>query len=616
MTGKQKKMLMRILISAALFVIALLIPVEGWLKLVIFLVPYLIVGYKVLIKAGKNILNGQVFDENFLMCIATIGAFVLGEYLEGVAVMLFYQIGELFEDYSVNRSRRSIAELMDIRPEVARVVRNGSEIEVDPEEVEIGEMIVLRPGDRVPLDGTILSGQSSLDTAALTGESVPRTVREGDSVISGCINQMGLLKVRVDKVFGESTVSRILELVENSGDRKAEAEKFITRFARWYTPAVCISALLLALVPSLITGEWTMWVSRALMFLVVSCPCALVISIPLSFFGGIGGASKLGVLIKGGNFLELLSNVDTVVFDKTGTLTKGTFKVVDVCAKEFSENDLIELTALAESQSTHPISRSIQEHYGREIDRNRVCEVREISGRGVCAAVDGRAVSVGNAAMMEDMHLAPDSVDCAGTVVHVAVDGKYAGYIVISDEIKEDAGKAIEGLHKMGVRKTVMLTGDRKATGESVAKEIGIDEVHCELMPADKVAYVERMLKARKKNATLAFVGDGINDAPVLARADLGIAMGALGSDAAIEAADIVLMNDKPSCIPEAFAISRKTHRIVKENIAFALTVKGVVLVLSALGLSTMWWAVFADVGVSVLAILNAMRALHLSGNM
>lgn len=616
MTGKQKKMLMRILISAALFVIALLIPVEGWLNLVIFLVPYLIVGYKVLIKAGKNILNGQVFDENFLMCIATIGAFVLGEYLEGVAVMLFYQIGELFEDYSVNRSRRSIAELMDIRPEVARVVRNGSEIEVDPEEVEIGEMIVLRPGDRVPLDGTILSGQSSLDTAALTGESVPRTVREGDSVISGCINQMGLLKVRVDKVFGESTVSRILELVENSGDRKAEAEKFITRFARWYTPAVCISALLLALVPSLITGEWTMWVSRALMFLVVSCPCALVISIPLSFFGGIGGASKLGVLIKGGNFLELLSNVDTVVFDKTGTLTKGTFKVVDVCAKEFSENDLIELTALAESQSTHPISRSIQEHYGREIDRNRVCEVREISGRGVCAAVDGRAVSVGNAAMMEDMHLAPDSVDCAGTVVHVAVDGKYAGYIVISDEIKEDAGKAIEGLHKMGVRKTVMLTGDRKATGESVAKEIGIDEVHCELMPADKVAYVERMLKARKKNATLAFVGDGINDAPVLARADLGIAMGALGSDAAIEAADIVLMNDKPSCIPEAIAISRKTHRIVKENIAFALTVKGVVLVLSALGLSTMWWAVFADVGVSVLAILNAMRALHLSGNM
>lgn len=616
MTGKQKKMLMRILISAALFVIALLIPVEGWLKLVIFLVPYLIVGYKVLIKAGKNILNGQVFDENFLMCIATIGAFVLGEYLEGVAVMLFYQIGELFEDYSVNRSRRSIAELMDIRPEVARVVRNGSEIEVDPEEVEIGEMIVLRPGDRVPLDGTILSGQSSLDTAALTGESVPRTVREGDSVISGCINQMGLLKVCVDKVFGESTVSRILELVENSGDRKAEAEKFITRFARWYTPAVCISALLLALVPSLITGEWTMWVSRALMFLVVSCPCALVISIPLSFFGGIGGASKLGVLIKGGNFLELLSNVDTVVFDKTGTLTKGTFKVVDVCAKEFSENDLIELTALAESQSTHPISRSIQEHYGREIDRNRVCEVREISGRGVCAAVDGRAVSVGNAAMMEDMHLAPDSVDCAGTVVHVAVDGKYAGYIVISDEIKEDAGKAIEGLHKMGVRKTVMLTGDRKATSESVAKEIGIDEVHCELMPADKVAYVERMLKARKKNATLAFVGDGINDAPVLARADLGIAMGALGSDAAIEAADIVLMNDKPSCIPEAIAISRKTHRIVKENIAFALTVKGVVLVLSALGLSTMWWAVFADVGVSVLAILNAMRALHLSGNM
>ena len=611
MTKKQKKMLMRILASAALFVIALLIPAEGWLKLVIFLVPYLLVGYKVLIKAGKNILHGQVFDENFLMCVATIGAFVLGEYLEAVAVMLFYQIGELFEDYSVGRSRRSIADLMDIRPEVARVERDGNEVEVDPEEVQIGETIVVRPGDRVPLDGTVISGRSSMDTAALTGESVPRTVREGDSVISGCINQSGVLKVRVDKAFGESTVSRILELVENSGDRKAQAEKFITRFARWYTPAVCVSALLLAVVPSLITGRWSEWVGRALMFLVVSCPCALVISIPLSFFGGIGGASKQGILIKGGNFLEALANVDIVVFDKTGTLTKGTFKVVDVNAKEISRDDLIELTALAESQSTHPISRSIQEHYGKEIDHNRVCEVQEISGKGISATVDGRAVAAGNAALMQSMGLKPDMVNHAGTIVHVAVDGKYAGYIVISDEIKDDAKQAIADLHKMGVRKTVMLTGDRTATGESVAKEIGIDEAHCELMPADKVSHVERLIGERRKNGTLAFVGDGINDAPVLARADLGIAMGALGSDAAIEAADIVLMNDKPSSIATAIAISRKTHRIVNENIAFALIVKAIVLVLSALGKTTMWAAVFADVGVSVLAILNAMRALR-----
>ena len=611
MTKKQKKMLMRILASAALFVIALLIPAEGWLKLVIFLVPYLLVGYKVLIKAGKNILHGQVFDENFLMCVATIGAFVLGEYLEAVAVMLFYQIGELFEDYSVGRSRRSIADLMDIRPGVARVERDGNEVEVDPEEVQIGETIVVRPGDRVPLDGTVISGRSSMDTAALTGESVPRTVHEGDSVISGCINQSGVLKVRVDKAFSESTVSRILELVENSGDRKAQAEKFITRFARWYTPAVCISALLLAVVPSLITGRWSEWVGRALMFLVVSCPCALVISIPLSFFGGIGGASKQGILIKGGNFLEALANVDIVVFDKTGTLTKGTFKVVDVNAKEISRDDLIELTALAESQSTHPISRSIQEHYGKEIDHNRVCEVQEISGKGISATVDGRAVAAGNAALMQSMGLKPDMVNHAGTIVHVAVDGKYAGYIVISDEIKDDAKQAIADLHKMGVRKTVMLTGDRTATGESVAKEIGIDEAHCELMPADKVSHVERLIGERRKNGTLAFVGDGINDAPVLARADLGIAMGALGSDAAIEAADIVLMNDKPSSIATAIAISRKTHRIVNENIAFALIVKAIVLVLSALGKTTMWAAVFADVGVSVLAILNAMRALR-----
>ncbi len=610
MTKKQKNMLFRILASAVLLVIAKLIPANGWLKCIIFLIPYFMVGYKVLIKAGKNILNGQVFDENFLMCVATIGAFVLGEYLEGVAVMLFYQIGELFEDYSVHRSRRSIANLMDIRPEIARVERNGSEEEVDPEEVAIGETIVLRPGDRVPLDGTVLSGSSSIDTAALTGESVPRTVREGDSVISGCINQSGVLKVRVEKEFGESTVSRILELVENSGDRKAEAEKFITRFARWYTPAVCISALLLAVIPSLIDGNWANWVRRALMFLVVSCPCALVISIPLSFFGGIGGASKQGILIKGGNFLEALSNLDIVVFDKTGTLTQGTFKVTDVHTQQYSQQEMVELTALAESMSTHPISRSIRDYYGKEIDHNRVCEIREISGKGVSATVDGRAVSVGNASLMESLGLVSDKVDCIGTVVHVAIDGRYAGYIVISDEIKADAKTTIANLHKLGVRKTVMLTGDRKVTGESVAKEIGIDEVHCELMPADKVRYVEKLLGERRKNTTLAFVGDGINDAPVLARADIGIAMGALGSDAAIEAADIVLMNDNLSSISTAMAISGRTHRIVKQNIVFALTVKAIVLILSALGLSTMWAAVFADVGVSVLAILNAMRAL------
>ena len=611
MTKKQKKMLFRILASAVLFVIALLIPAEGWLKLVIFLVPYLLVGYKVLIKAGKNILNGQVFDENFLMCVATIGAFVLGEYLEGVAVMLFYQVGELFEDYSVGRSRRSIADLMDIRPEVARVERDGNEVEVDPEEVQIGETIVLRPGDRVPLDGTVLSGRSSIDTAALTGESVPRTVREGDSIISGCINQSGVLKVRVDKAFGESTVSRILELVENSGDRKAQAEKFITRFARWYTPAVCISALLLAVIPSLITGNWSEWVGRALMFLVVSCPCALVISIPLSFFGGIGGASANGILIKGGNFVETLAQVDTVVFDKTGTLTQGNFEVTAIHPEKVPEQELLEIAALAENYSTHPISASLKRAFGLPLDESRISDVEELSGKGVIATVDGRNVAVGNGRLMQYVGVDWHECENSGTIVHVAADGAYMGHIVISDMLKPQSKAAIQALKDCGVKQSVMLTGDRKDVAEAVARELGVDGVYSELLPADKVAQVEKLLVTQQKGEKLAFVGDGINDAPVLSRADVGIAMGALGSDAAIEAADVVLMDDNPEKIATAIRISKRTLTIVHQNIAFALGVKFIVLILSALGLGNMWIAVFADVGVSVLAILNAMRALR-----
>ena len=610
MSRKQKMMLTRILAGAALFVAAILIPAEGWLKLVLFLIPYLVIGWKVLKKAAVNIAHGQVFDENFLMCIATIGAFASGEYMEGVAVMLFYQVGELFENYAVGRSRKSISELMDIRPDVANVVRDGAIEAVDPEEVAVGDVIVIQPGERVPLDGTVLEGASMLDTAALTGESVPRSVRPGEGVISGCINQSGVLRVRVEKEFGESTVAKILELVENSSSRKAEAEKFITKFARYYTPAVCFAALALAVIPSLITGEWMTWVKRALLFLVVSCPCALVISIPLSFFGGIGGASRQGVLIKGANFLETLARVDTVVFDKTGTLTEGTFKVTAVHPEKMSEPELLELAALVESYSTHPISRSIIDAYGREPERHRVTDVEEIAGNGVKATVDGhRIVAAGNSRMMESLGAKWSPCERAGTIIHIAVDGEYEGHIVISDTVKPDAAQAVQALRELGVRRTVMLTGDSEAVGSKVADELGLDEAHCGLLPADKVEHVERLLKESK--GALAFVGDGINDAPVLSRADIGIAMGALGSDAAIEAADVVLMNDRPSRIATAISISRKTHRIVRQNIVFALSVKAVVLVLSALGLANMWAAVFADVGVSVLAILNAMRALR-----
>ena len=610
MSKKQKMMLARIVAGAVLFVAAILIPAEGWLKLILFLVPYLVVGWKVLKKAAINIAHGQVFDENFLMCIATIGAFASGEYMEGVAVMLFYQVGELFENYAVGRSRKSISELMDIRPDVANVEKDGAIEAVDPEEVTVGDVIVVQPGERVPLDGTVIEGCSMLDTAALTGESVPRSVRTGDSVISGCINQSGVLRIHVEKEFGESTVSKILELVENSSSRKAEAEKFITKFARYYTPAVCFAAVALAVIPSLITGDWLMWVKRALLFLVVSCPCALVISIPLSFFGGIGGASRQGVLVKGANFLETLAKVDTVVFDKTGTLTEGTFKVTAVHPEKMSEAELLELAALVESYSTHPISRSIIEAYGRDPERHRVADVEEIAGHGVKATVDGhRVVAVGNSRLMESLGAKWTPCERTGTIIHIAVDGEYEGHIVISDTVKPDAAEAIQALRGLGVRRTVMLTGDSEAVGKRVAEELGLDEAFCGLLPADKVEHVEQLLKESK--GALAFVGDGNNDAPVLSRADIGIAMGALGSDAAIEAADVVLMNDRPLSIATAISISRRTHRIVRQNIVFALGVKAVVLVLSALGLANMWAAVFADVGVSVLAILNAMRALR-----
>lgn len=616
MSRKDKALLARILIAAALFVIAMLLPVEGWLKLVVFLVPYLVVGYRVLWKAAVNIVHGQVFDENFLMCVATIGAFVsgalsTGDYMEGVAVMLFYQVGELFEHCAVGRSRQSIAELMDIRPDVARVERSGQLEEIDPEEVVVGDVIVVQPGERIPLDGAVLEGDSALDTAALTGESLPRSVHPGDMVISGCINLSGVLRIHADREFGESTVARILEMVENSSSRKAEAEKFITRFARYYTPAVCFAALALALIPPLIVGGWMTWVQRALMFLVVSCPCALVISVPLSFFGGIGGASRRGVLIKGGNYLEALANADTVVFDKTGTLTEGSFKVTAVHPERLSKAQLLELAALVESYSTHPISRSIIEAYGTDPDRHRVSDVEEISGQGVRATVDGHRVAAGNDRLMDAVGAQWLPCERPGTIIHIAVDGEYEGHIVISDAIKADAASAIASLRQLGVQRVVMLTGDSERVGRDVAGALGVDEVHCGLLPGDKVDHVERLLSSERGSGTLAFVGDGINDAPVLSRADVGIAMGALGSDAAIEAADVVLMNDKPSGIAAAISIARRTQRIVRQNIVFALGVKALVLVLSAVGWASMWAAVFADVGVSVLAILNAMRAMR-----
>ena len=612
MTKKQKKMLWRILASAALLASAVLLPFEGIYRLAVFLIPYAVIGWDVLWKAARNIAHGQVFDENFLMAIATIGAFFTGEYPEGVAVMLFYQVGELFQSYAVGRSRKSIASLMDIRPDYANIEREGKLIQVDPSEVAVGDVIVIKAGEKVPLDGVVLEGNSSLDTAALTGESLPREIEPGDDVISGCINQSGLLRVRVTKAFGESTVAKILNLVENSSSKKAKAENFITKFARYYTPCVVIGALLLAVLPPLFFGgEWSDWVHRALIFLVISCPCALVISVPLSFFGGIGGASKCGVLVKGGNYMEVLAKTDIVVFDKTGTLTKGVFNVTAIHPDTVSEAQLLELAALAESYSDHPISRSLKDAYNQEVDTARVGEVEEVAGRGVRAKVDGKLVCVGNDKLMDERGVAWHPCHHIGTTVHVEVDGLYAGHIVISDEIKADAPDAIRALKEQGVQKTVMLTGDAKAVGESVAAQLGIDKAYTQLLPADKVARVEELLSQKAPKSRLAFVGDGINDAPVLSRADIGIAMGAMGSDAAIEAADIVLMDDKPSKIAAAIEIAKKTLRIVRQNIIFALAVKALVLILGALGMANMWEAVFADVGVSVIAILNAMRALR-----
>lgn len=611
MNKKQKKMLLRILISGALLIAAVFLPAGGWLRLLIFLIPYGIIGWDVLWKAARNIVHGQIFDENFLMSIATIGAFFTGEFPEAVVVMLFYQVGELFQSYAVDRSRRSIASLMDIRPDYANIERDGKLVQVDPEEVSVGDQIVIKAGERVPLDGVVLEGSSAVNTAALTGESLPREVEPGDDVISGCINQSGLLRVRVTKAFGESTVAKILDLVENSSAKKARAENFITRFSRYYTPCVVIGAVLLAVLPPLILGGgWPDWIHRALIFLVISCPCALVISVPLSFFGGIGGASKTGILVKGGNYLETLADTEIVVFDKTGTLTRGVFNVTAIHPDKISESDLLEIAALAESYSDHPISRSLKEAYALAIDNTRVTGVEELSGRGIRAKIDGRDVCVGNNKLMEEIGVNWHPCHRIGTTVHVAVNGSYAGHIVISDEIKEDAGAAIAALKKEGVRKTVMLTGDAKQVGESVAKELGLDQVYAELLPADKVDRVEELLRGKSKKGKLAFVGDGINDAPVLSRADIGIAMGTMGSDAAIEAADIVLMDDKPSKIAEAIRVSRKTLRIARQNIIFALAVKLLILVLGAIGIANMWEAVFADVGVSVLAILNAMRAL------
>ncbi len=615
MSKKQKKTLIRIIISAILLVAAALAPVEGIIKLVLFLIPYAVIGWDVLWKAIRNIAHGQVFDENFLMALATVGAFVIGEYPEGVAVMLFYQVGELFQSYAVGRSRQSIAALMDIRPDYANIEQDGKLVQVDPEDVAVGDTIVIKAGEKIPLDGVVLDGVSAVDTAALTGESLPRDVKPGDGVVSGCINRSGLLKVRVTKVFGESTVAKILDLVENSSSKKAPAENFITRFARYYTPVVVIGAVLLAALPPLLFGgDWSDWLQRALIFLVISCPCALVISIPLSFFGGIGGASKQGILVKGSNYLEALAKTEIVVFDKTGTLTKGTFQVTAVHPDQIGEEELLELAALAESYSEHPISRSLRDAYQKPIDSSHVTDVEEISGHGVRAKVDGREVHAGNGKWMDQAGAQWRNCHRMGTVVHVAVDGAYAGHIVISDEVKPDAAKAIRALKQNGVKKAVMLTGDAKAVGEAVAKELGIDEVHTELLPGDKVDQVERLLREADGKGKLAFVGDGINDAPVLSRADIGIAMGGLGSDAAIEAADVVLMDDQPSKLATAMRISRRTLRIVRQNIVFALGIKLLFLILGAFGLANMWEAVFADVGVSVLAILNASRALRDKG--
>ena len=611
MSKKQKRMLFRVLASAVLFAVALLLPTEGWLRMFTFLIPYAVIAWDVLWRAVRNIAHGQVFDENFLMSLATVGALATGEYPEAVFVMLFYQVGELFQSYAVDQSRKSITSLMDIRPDYANIEVDGQLRQVDPEDVAVGDTIVIKAGERIPLDGVVLEGTSNVDTAALTGESLPREAQPGDDVISGCVNLSGLLRVRVTKAFEESTVAKILDLVENSSSKKAKAENFITKFARYYTPAVVLAAVALALLPPLFTSiQWVDSIQRALNFLVVSCPCALVISVPLSFFGGIGGASKNGILVKGGNYLEVLAKTELVVFDKTGTLTRGVFNVTAIHPDHCGEAQLLELAALAESYSDHPISRSLKEAYGKELDASRVSNVEELSGRGVRATVDGRQICAGNDKLMEDIGVSWHPCHRVGTTVHVASDGVYLGHIVISDEVKPDAKEAITALKACGVRRTVMLTGDAKAVGESVAQELGLDEVHTQLLPADKVTRVEALLGEVSPKGALAFVGDGINDAPVLSRADIGIAMGGLGSDAAIEAADIVLMDDKPSKLADAIRIARRTLAIVRQNIVFALAVKFLVLALSAAGVANMWEAVFADVGVSVIAILNAMRAL------
>ena len=619
MNKKQKKVFTRIIVAAVLMVVLSLLPIDGWLKFVLFMIPYLVIGHDILLKAWKGILNRQVFDENFLMAVATIGAILLGDYREGVAVMLFYQIGELFQSYAVGKSRRNISELMDIRPDYANIEKEDGTLEqVDPDEVEIGSVIVVQPGEKVPIDGVIEEGRTSLNTSALTGESLPREAGVGDEVISGCINMSGVLKIRTTKEFGESTVSKILDMVENASSKKSKSENFISKFAKYYTPAVCYGALALAILPPLVrllflgmTPEWGDWVMRALTFLVISCPCALVISIPLSFFAGIGGASNAGVLVKGSNYLETLSETKYVVFDKTGTMTQGVFEVSGVHHSSMDTEKLLEYAALAECHSSHPISKSLKKAYGKPLDPGRVTEVEEISGNGVTAKVDGVRVAAGNSKLMEKLGV--DCMEChsVGTVVHMAVDGKYAGHILISDQIKPHAKEAIAALKKCGVKKTIMLTGDRREAARQVAEELGIDEVHSELLPGDKVAQVEKLLDEKGEKERLAFVGDGINDAPVLSRADIGIAMGALGSDAAIEAADIVLMDDDPLKISKAIRISRKCLRIVYENIYFAIGVKVICLILGALGIANMWAAIFADVGVMIIAVLNAIRALN-----
>ena len=609
--GEEHHSLGLIGVGAVLFVAGLLLP-EGLWRWAALIAAYVVAGGEVLLRAAKNILRGQVFDENFLMAIASLGAMLMGEATEAVAVMLFYQIGEWFQDRAVDKSRASIAQLMDIRPDHANhVLADGSVEVVPPQSLKAGDILLVKPGERIPLDGIILEGTSTLNTSALTGESIPRDVAEGDTVLSGCVNQTGVLRLRATGAYESSTVARILRLVEDSGERKASTERFITRFARWYTPAVCLAALLLALVPPLFVGEWTEWIKRALTFLVISCPCALVISVPLTFFGGVGGASRRGVLIKGANYLEQLAKTDIAVFDKTGTLTRGTFEVTAIHPNQITEEELLELAALAESYSDHPISASLRAAWNRALDKNRVTDVQEIAGRGIHALVDGRPVYAGNERLMADVHVESRPCHRQGTIVHVALDGAYMGHIVIADRVKEGSAEAIAELKALGVARTVMLTGDQSAVAQSVAKELGVDEVHAELLPGDKVEQVERLMKQKPEGAMLAFVGDGINDAPVLRRADLGIAMGGVGSDAAIEAADIVLMDDDPRKLPCAIRIARRTLRIANQNIIFALSVKAIILVMGAMGLANMWLAVFADVGVSFLAILNAMRAMR-----